>query len=231
MDKHYNIKNYNGIDVAKLVFGIMVVAIHTMGKYGLYPFLRIAVPMFFCISSFLFFEKCDGKNDSQRLKRFLFRNAKLYTFWFTVLLLPTLFIGGWLKGNLLVNAIRFIVKIFVGSTFAASWYIPALMICIGIIYWCCKKVPDWVMLFISFLVYVLCCIASNYCGFLPEASILFRAIIIYPGTIYNSFPVGLLWVTLGKCMANGGGRNLLKKNNVYRRGNIVALAVWRVCSH
>lgn len=143
-----NSGNYYGIDIAKVLFCIMVVAIHTMGGFGPYPYLRVAVPMFFCISSFLFFQKCDGANDTKRLKRFLLRNARLYAFGFTVLLLPTLILGGWLQGNIFANAVKFIARIFVGSTFAGSWYIPALMICVSIVYWCGRKVPAWIMILV-----------------------------------------------------------------------------------
>lgn len=217
MEKGYN---YCGIDIAKAFFCVMVVAIHTMGRFGPYPFLRIAVPMFFCISSFLFFQKCDGRNDLKRLERFLFRNAKLYAFWFTVLLAPTLILGGWLQGNVLVNMVKFVAKIFVGSTFAASWYIPALMICVSIVFWSSRKVPSYILLIISFTVYAFCCVASNYRAFLSEESLLYKMIIFYPGTVYNSFPVGLFWVVLGKNFADGG---VIQKRRILFTGEVISL--------
>lgn len=212
--------SYYGIDIAKVLFCIMVVAIHTMGSFGPYPYLRIAVPMFFCISSFLFFQRCDGTNDVERLKRFLVRNIKLYSFWFVVLFFPTLIFGGWLHGNILANAVKFIAKIFVGSTFAASWYIPALMVCVSIVYWCSRKVPTWVMIFVTLTVYVFCCVASNYRGFLSEDNLLYKLILIYPGTVYNSFPVGLFWVVLGKCIADGG---VIQSRKILYAGEVISL--------
>ena len=49
-------KNIDAFDAAKFAMSIMVVGVHTLGKYGIYPLFRIAVPMFFIISSYLFFE-------------------------------------------------------------------------------------------------------------------------------------------------------------------------------
>lgn len=212
--------SYYGIDIAKMFFCTMVVAVHTMGSFGLYPYLRVAVPMFFCISSFLFFQKCDGTNDMKRLKRFLLRNAKLYVFWFTILLLPTLILGGWLQGNVLANTVKFIARIWFGSTFAASWYIPSLMICVSIVCWCSKKVPTWMMFFVTLIIYAFCCVASNYRGFLSEDELLYKLILIYPGTVYNSFPVGLFWVVLGKCSADG---SVIQSRKILYVGEAISL--------
>lgn len=50
-----NSYNYDVLDLAKFVLAFFVVAIHTsfFPKY-LYPWLRVAVPLFFIISSFVF---------------------------------------------------------------------------------------------------------------------------------------------------------------------------------
>lgn len=210
----------DSFDLAKIIMCICVVAIHTMGCYGFYPFLRIAVPMFFCVSSYLFFRKLDGDRDSGELQSFLIRNTKLYTFWLIILFVPTLILGGWLSGNVVRNAVKFICKIFVGSTFAASWYIPALMICVTVVYILRRKVSNGILLFVAFMIYSICCIASNYRGILDESSIMYKAIMAYPGTIYNSFPVGILWVTLGKILAEGG--IILHKKWIYS-GELVSL--------
>ena len=56
--KHKVYKNYDMIDFAKIVLSIMVVCIHVpFCPEILKPYLRIAVPIFFMISSFLFSKK------------------------------------------------------------------------------------------------------------------------------------------------------------------------------
>lgn len=82
------------LDVAKFVMAIMVVGIHTLGKYGIYPLFRIAVPLFFMISSYLFFSDPDKCGNVICLKKFCLRNIKLYTFWFIALMPVFLPMGG-----------------------------------------------------------------------------------------------------------------------------------------
>ena len=116
------------LDVTKFVLAIMVVGIHTLGKYGIYPLFRIAVPLFFMISSYLFFSNPEKRGNIGFLKKFCIRNLKLYCFWFIVLMPVFLPLGGYLTGNLLFNVFKLIIKVFFGSTFTASWYISALVI-------------------------------------------------------------------------------------------------------
>ena len=82
------------LDVAKFVMSIMVVGIHTLGKYGVYPLFRIAVPLFFMISSYLFFSDTDKCGNAICLKKFCQSNIKLYTFWFIALMPVFLPMGG-----------------------------------------------------------------------------------------------------------------------------------------
>lgn len=206
-------KNLNSIDFSKFVLCIGVVAIHTMGRFGFYPFLRIAVPMFFCISSYLFFRKLNGFSDRLKLKNFIYRNIKLYFFWLGILIVPTLLLGGWLEGNLVYNFIKFCFKIVLGSTFPASWYIPALIISITLVYYVSKYISDKLIFCFGLLVYIFCCLASTYRGILSEESIAYQMILAYPGTIYNSFPVGIMWVCIGKYFASD--RHLIEKRKLY----------------
>ena len=56
-----NKTNYDILDLAKFIFSLMILAIHTsLFPKILYPWLRIAVPMFFIISSFLLFKKINN---------------------------------------------------------------------------------------------------------------------------------------------------------------------------
>ena len=51
-------KTYNTLDMLKLILAFFVMTIHSgVDKTILSPILRIAVPTFFIISSFLFFKK------------------------------------------------------------------------------------------------------------------------------------------------------------------------------
>lgn len=191
-------KSIEIFDVAKFIMSIMVVGIHTLGKYGIYPLFRIAVPLFFMISSYLFFKNSSKRGNAKYLKKFCVRNIKLYSFWFIILMPVFLWFGGYLKGNLPLNAVKLIAKIFFGSTFSASWYISALVIGMCFVFfWDNLKINYRILLIITFVIYAICCFNSNYRNLMEDSSFVVMLNKVYPGTIYNSFLVGLFWITLG----------------------------------
>lgn len=191
-------KNIDAFDAAKFAMSIMVVGVHTLGKYGIYPLFRIAVPMFFIISSYLFFENLADEGGLRRLKKFCMRSIKLYLFWFIALAPIFLYFGEYFAGNIGLNIIKLGARIVFGSSFASSWYISALVIGICIIFFLKKaRVNDGIILVLTFFIYAVCCFNSNYRNCFSEESIVTYINKVYPGTIYNGFPVGLFWIALG----------------------------------
>ena len=72
MNKGSSGKEYNAIDIMKLVLAVLVMVIHSgADKTIISPVLRTAVPLFFVISSYFFFSK------NQRLLSKKERNAAL----------------------------------------------------------------------------------------------------------------------------------------------------------
>ena len=190
------------LDVVKFIMAIMVVGIHTLGRYGIYPLFRIAVPLFFMISSYLFFADSKKRGNLKCLKKFCIRNIKLYCFWFVILMPIFLPLGGYLTGYLLFNVFKLIIKIFFGSTFAASWYISALVIGTCFVFICDKyKINSRIILVLTFCIYVMCCLNSNYRNLIADSSIIVTFNRVYPGTIYNGFLVGMFWIYLGYLFA------------------------------
>lgn len=203
------------LDVTKFVLSIMVVGIHTLGKYGIYPLFRIAVPLFFMISSYLFFSNSEKRGNIGFLKKFCIRNLKLYCFWFIVLMPVFLPLGGYLTGNLLFNVFKLIIKVFFGSTFTASWYISALVIGMCFVFACDKfKIDYRIVLGFTFLIYAICCLNSNYRNLMADDSIIVMINRIYPGTIYNGFLAGLFWISLGYVFACKGKICNRKKSKI-----------------
>lgn len=208
-------ENIEILDVTKFVLAIMVVGIHTLGKYGIYPLFRIAVPLFFMISSYLFFSNSEKRGNIRFLKKFCIRNLKLYCFWFIVLMPVFLPLGGYLTGNLLFNVFKLIIKVFFGSTFTASWYISALVIGMILVFACDKLKIDYrIVLGFTFWIYVICCLNSNYRNLMADDSIVVMINRIYPGTIYNGFLAGLFWISLGYVFACKGKICNRKKSNI-----------------
>lgn len=69
-----NIENRNKVlDIAKYLSSFMIVAIHC-GLYPkvFYPWLRIAVPMFFMISSYLLWNKIVSNNDNELIYIYIY---------------------------------------------------------------------------------------------------------------------------------------------------------------
>lgn len=110
--------------------------------------------------------------------------------------------GGYLTGNLLFNVFKLIIKVFFGSTFAASWYISALVLGMCFVFICDKVGINYrIVLGLTFGIYVICCLNSNYRNLMADDSIIVMINRIYPGTIYNGFLVGLFWISLGYVFA------------------------------
>lgn len=218
-------KNLDILDLVKVILSIIVVGIHInpFGEYsGLYyPICRIAVPLFFMISSYLLFSKLKNNSNSKEvLVKFVKRNLKLYLFWL-VLLFPIAYVyWEYYKYSFWDGILRFIKNFFFGSTFLASWYIMALIEGILIIYFLSKKFSNTLLLILSTFIYFICCLASNYyfiLNYFPNKFISKLVDICAFGDlkIYNSFFAGLVWIVIGKMIAIYKVNFNQKKSNIY----------------
>lgn len=199
-------KNYDVIDLMKLILCIFVVTLHVNPFEGGYnplkPIDRIAVPIFFLISSYFFFseliKKQNNREKNKQLCKYIIRNMKLYISWFIVLLPVTLHVRGYLQMGLLMGIKQLVLDFLFSNTFLASWYIAASVIGIVIVYYLTKNIGNtWTLLF-GMLVYLFCCLESNYKNLCDNMIPLFEW---YHGRIYNSFPVSIVWIILGKIIA------------------------------
>ncbi len=205
-------KNYDIFDFTKFILSLFIVAIHnSIVPSILSPCVRIAVPLFFIISSYLFFERKSNIIDTSRggvLYRFLKRNLKLYVFW-TVILLPTTAL--WNIHTYLKSGNHYSPWVIIGhgiqqllfSAFPASWYIIASIIATLILYRIPKKYNS-IMLLVSFAIYLICCISSNYYNLFDTDSTIIRFIEIFRmffNSPYTSFLVAFIWMGIGKTCA------------------------------
>lgn len=208
-------RKYPTIDIAKLVLSVLVVILH-VNPFGeawgwiRFPITRIAVPLFFIISSFLFFEKIqDMENDFDKrnqLMRFCQRNLRLYITWFIVLLPITWHIRGYFNKSILELIKTIIVQFIFGSTFSVSWYIMALIIGTVLVYYLCKNMPGKIVAALGLILYMLCCLATNYRGLISTSGVLGTIIELYPTDIYLSFPASIIWIYLGKIISENKRR-------------------------
>lgn len=118
-----------GIDFAKFLCSILVVAIHThpiqygtIADYYFNCFCRIAVPFFFVTSSYFYYTKGGG------IKKYIRRLLILYVCWFVVEIPFTIKVYFFdADGSILLNSFKFIRGLLINNSFFASWFLTALM--------------------------------------------------------------------------------------------------------
>ena len=114
-------ENGNKFDILKLVLAIFIVGIHsTRAGMILRPVFRLAVPLFFIISSYLFFLKqCTLSSWIERykgLKKYAKRILLLYLFWFLLLFPFTIYYREWYVDFCPDKLITIARSFFFGST-------------------------------------------------------------------------------------------------------------------
>lgn len=203
-------KNYDVLDLSKFILSFFVVAIHTkLFPQFLYPWLRIAVPMFFVISSFLFFTKVNLAPDKDRksiLKKYVKRQLILYLFWFIALLPVTVFVRqDWFDGGIKSGILTALSNTLFSSTFITSWFIVASIQATVIVYFMSNGKNDAFLLIIFSVVYVICCLRSSYfLAFKGSRTVLmfskcYETVFAKP---MFSFPAALIWIMIGKTFAD-----------------------------
>lgn len=193
-------KTDSRFDILKFVMALMIVALHSMlWPDVLLPWLRIGVPVFFILSSYLFFSKLN-KLDSKEERRgallhFIKRSGVLYLFWFVVLFVPNLMIRHWFAGGWLNGIRQLAFGAVFGATFVASWFISANVLGTCFIFYL-RRFPV-VGFIVSLALYLVCCASSSYYGAFPVFNEwLAKA---FPGfTFYFSFPAAMLWIWMGE---------------------------------
>ena len=195
----------NRFDILKFVLALMIVALHSrLYPRALLPIVRLAVPLFFMMTSYFFNIKLIGINDEnkkrQKLLNYLKRNGQLYLFW-SVTLLPfvILFHLAWFRSGFGYAIIQILKSIFITGFFTVSWFILAAVYSVVLVFLMSKRLSNGWILIISFLVYVLALLDSNYGGLLSEEA---RVFLKSPNIRYSmNLPAAMIWVVLGKILA------------------------------
>lgn len=197
----------DAIDIAKFLLSFFVVAIHAIpfgDTFGgiIYPYVRVAVPLFFMFSAYLFFGRlrCGEERMAPALGRFVQRNAKLYGAWFAVLYCVAGYVLETSPFRLMGTPLRLLRNAVLGSTFGGSWFLSALVVGTALVCLLSRYMKNGAMVALGAALYALGCAESNYMN-LMEGTLIDAAIGYYPVWICNSFPVAILWIALGKMMA------------------------------
>lgn len=198
-------KQYNGLDLLKFVMALMVVMIHVKPNGHsefltevFNPFLSIAVPMFFVISSVLLFSKLNGGGYAGVFK-YIKRIGILYLSW--------LVIDGWFiiarkpyfDMSFGQGLLEFVKDLIFGTTFPGSWYLSASVMGVLIVYSLSRVINKYVV----FLITLLIALYVTYAKVLPDAMQ-----IPYHWYATNlreevslSFPGQMIWISLGQILS------------------------------
>ena len=202
-------KRMNVFDLTKYILSLMVVSIHSnLYPMVIYPWVRLAVPLFFIISSYFFFsglnQAFDNEERTRKLWKYIKRNARLYIFWFIVLLPYTLYIRNYFAEGVWMGMFQFIKSLLFKSTFPASWYIQASIIAVSVIFFVSKKISNFSLFVISSLIYVVVILRSSYFDIVEINPFLNRFYVIYESIfcspVFNA-SAAFIWIVIGKYFA------------------------------
>lgn len=203
-------KTIKSLDILKLISAICIIGIHCFSfnnpsyDYWYICANRFGVPCFFIISSFFFFRK---KQNWENLKLFSLRIAKLYLFWLIATSPLTIYSRFIANQNLSFSEkiINFIHNSLWSASFSGSWFLMALLQGTLIIYLLKKYFSNKTIFFVSFIIYILPCIAASYNFLFSENSFVTKFISSFSSIIfrpYHCFPASLIYITIGMIIAN-----------------------------
>lgn len=151
---------------------LLIVAIHTkafdgaIACYLLKPFLGVAVPTFFILSSMFFFLKLrKGYKKWEQLKHFLFRLCLLYLFWFTVNIVFVEHEHRYFIDGGMCDIVRLIKDVLLRYTFSGSWFFSALGM--AVTFYTILYKNNW-LIAIFFLISMICLEYIHEIEYLPE---------------------------------------------------------------
>ena len=199
---------YKSIDLFKFIASTLVVALHTKPfasdadlDYYFTCFCRLAVPFFFIATSFFFFRK-----EKPDIKRYSKRLSILYLLWFLIEL-PIVYNRFFVLYDkpFAQQVLNFVRSLIFNNTWYASWFIMACILGVNIVYYLSKKIRDKKLLLIGIIAYLFSLSCSGYYGIvdslLSKKMTGFHAIVSFIFMPANSFFVALIYVVLGKIVA------------------------------
>ncbi len=206
------------LDIAKFICAFLVIAIHTFPLIDINEsanfvmvqiIARLAVPLFFVISGYLFFVKIDDqrtKNDYENFEKFkhtIFRLLKIYII-YTIIYLPFNYLlikdGG-------ISSIEIIVclrNLFFNGSYYHLWFLPALIFAITMIFYLKKYLKVNVILVITLLFYLIGMLLNVYQHQLPSNFLLDLYYKVFE-TSRNGLFFGCFFVSVGAFFAKRKG--------------------------
>lgn len=212
-------KTYYALDIAKFISAFLVIGIHTapfltidasMHFWITQVFSRIAVPLYFIISGYLFFSKIEkgrewnDRENLEQLKRYIWRIFRIYLIWSIVYLPFSIRLLG-SDGYTYQDIIQYIFNFFFLGSYYHLWFLPALILGICIVYGLRKYFSMSVVLGITCSLYIVGMLGNVYPTLLeqiPFCATIFRYYIDVFETTRNGFFFAPIYLALGAYLAN-----------------------------
>lgn len=216
-------KQYNNIDLFKIIFAIVVVMIHTgpfrdisetANWYFSNTVGNLAVLFFFVTSGFLLFGKlgnCDADSRGKVVKKYLVHIIKMYLIW-CVIWIPWKALNYYNVGSFtIVDFVLYIRDIILVSGGDALWYLPALATAVGAVYLLRYKlnIPKPAIVFLALILYAAGCLTSSWYK-LFEGNIIVETYYNIFVSVDNGILSGMVFVAIGMIIAeNEKNTNIL----------------------
>ena len=199
--------NYDILDLFKFILSLFVVARHCAGtKEQIFPWVDLAVPLFFIISSYLFFKKIRSAADDIECRKIFFKYLKrmtlYYLFWFVVFIPYNLhYHHEWFTGKIFEN-LKTIHELLL-ATPTPMWYVVSSIIVTTILY-LLRKVNIFVLAPFVLIIYCFCYLWSFDIVYFPGNQAVIDFVHKYKRVLPSpnlSFPIALCWMFIGECFA------------------------------
>lgn len=229
---------YPILDLVRFIAALLIISIHCfpenstesgvgldnsiptmLGLSFLYSLVRIAVPIFFVISSFVVFKRIeeDPSNKWKYIKKFCLRLLCLYLFWY-ILGLPLTIkdIVSFVSQGDTHNLIRYIVITLWKGAPRGYWFLVSLAVGVVIAALCKTKKSMIVFSITSVIMYIYGCFNSAYFGVFELNDNPFSKALFQVGNYLElnfCYLQAFLFIALGKIFALRGTFKI--KGNVY----------------
>ena len=200
---------YKLVDLAKLLFALFVVAIHTnifQNNHRIIPYIlnyalfRLAVPFFFVCSGYFLgckINKIDNIIEKKAIiKKYIVRLSIMFVFWLLIGLPRQVYDLRDMSGSLII---RTLIKKIIFYPWGALWYILAVIVSVVIMIPFIKKSKIKIAVILGIVLYFFALICNNY-YFLVENTFIEVIVNKYMQlciSARNGIFVGLLFVSIG----------------------------------
>ena len=199
-------KIISGLDVLKFIMAIFIVNIHLKPFIYAPEWMRnmvsivsaLAVPIFFTISSFLFFKKIPNERFEfgKQVFHFCKRLAILYVFW-CIVWSPIVYLQkDYLHDFNAFTVLLLIKDFFFASIFDASWFLGALLVGVPLVYVLTRLLKTRLFWIIPLGIYAFITLSEYYPDIWRSVNGWYINYVCGDG-MNLSFPFGLVWISLG----------------------------------